>query len=141
MLVRERSEEAFGEQRKSIELVAANGQREEGHIHSAGAQTLQQDGSDFFDHSDLDLGKLAREQSEMRREEIGRDSGNHADSDWAADGILALPDVALGSLEFAENGSGAGKKSLAEIGEADGAAEAVEQAGAKLGFELEDLLG
>jgi hypothetical protein len=141
VLVRKRGEQAFGEERNGVELVAANGQSEEGDIHGAGAEALQQDGSDFFDDSDLDLRKLAHEEGEMRRKEIGRDGGNDADRERTADGILALPDVALGGLEFAEDSAGAGKKCLAEICKADGAAKAVEQACAELGFEFEDLLG
>jgi hypothetical protein len=141
MLVRERSEQAFSEERKGVELVPANGQGEESDVYSTCTEALQQHGSDFFDHSDLDLGKLAGEQGEMRRKKIGRHGGNDAHGKRTTDGILALPDVALGGLEFAEDGAGAGKKRLTEIGEADGTAEAVEKAGAKLVFEFEDLLG
>jgi hypothetical protein len=141
MLGRERGEQPFGEERKGVELVAAYGQRQQGDIHSTGAEALQKYGSDFFHHSDLDLGELPREQGEMRRKEIGRDGGNDADRERTADGNLALPDVALGGLEFAEDGAGARKKCRPEIGEADGAAEAVKQSGAEFGFEFEDLLG
>src|SRR4029077_11492794 len=118
----------------------ADGEGGEGDIHSACAETLQQDGSNFLDHSDLDLGKLAREKCEMRWKEIGRDRRNDADAERTTDGILALPDVALGGLQFAENSAGARKKGFSQIGETDGAAQPVEQAGAELVFEFEDLL-
>ena len=42
---------------------------------------------------------------------------------------------------FPEDLAGAGKKSFSQIGEADGAAEAVEKARAELVFEFEYLLG
>ena len=61
VLVGKRSEQSFGEERRCIELMAANGQGQYSDIHSAGAETLQQDGSDFFDDSDINLGKLTRE--------------------------------------------------------------------------------
>ena len=76
----------------------------------------------------------------MRRKEIGRHGGNDAHGERTADGILALPDIALGGLEFAKHRAGARKKCFPQIGEADGAAEAVKKTGAKLGFEFEDLL-
>jgi hypothetical protein len=141
VLLRKRREQAFGEKRKGVELVPANGQGEEGDIHSAGAKTFQQYGSDFFDDSDLRLRKLAREKCEMRREEIGRDSGNDADRERTADGIFALPDVALGGLKFAQDSAGTRKKGFPQIGEADGAAETVEKACPEFVFKLEDLLG
>ena len=56
------------------------------------------------------------------------------------DGVFAFDDVAAGSFEFAEDGASAGEKGFADFGEADGAAEAIEQADAEFGFEFEDLL-
>jgi len=40
-----------------------------------------------------------------------------------------------------KDGAGSGEKGLAEISEADGAAEAIEEAPAEFGFEFLDLLG
>ena len=140
VLVRERGEKALGEERKGIELVAANGQGEESDVYSAGAETLQQHGSDFFDHCHLNLWELPREQREMRWKEIRRDSRYNPDTKRATNGILALPYVALGGFQFAEDSTGAWKKSFAEIGETNGTPKSVEQARAKFVFEFEDLL-
>src|SRR5216683_3676675 len=140
MLVRERCEQTFGEERKGLKFVAANRQGEESHIHSAGAEALQQNGSNFLVDRDLNLGELAREQSEARRKKIRRNGGNNADRERAADGILALPDIALGGLEFAEDCAGARKESFSQIGKADGAAQAVKKTGAEFSFEFENLL-
>ena len=75
MLVRERCEQTFGEERKGLKFVAANRQGEESHIHSAGAEALQQNGSNFLVDRNLNLGELAREQGEARRKKkIGRAS-------------------------------------------------------------------
>ena len=134
-------EKALREQRKRFEFVAANGEREDGDVDGAGAETFEKDGSDFFNDGEMDLRELARERSEIRRKKVRRDGGNHTDADGAAEGIFLLDDIAAGGLEFAENGAGTGKKRFADVGEADGAAKAVEEAGAEFGFELEDLLG
>jgi len=121
--------------------VAANGEGKDGDVDGAGAETLEKNRSDFLDDGKAHLGKFARERSEMWREKVRRDGGNHANADGTAERIFLLDDIAAGGFEFTEHGAGARKKSLADIGEADGAAETVEEAGAEFVFELEDLLG
>jgi hypothetical protein len=134
-------EKSFREKRESFEFMAADGERKDGDVDGAGAETFEKNRSDFLNDSEANLGKFARERSEMRREEIGGDRGNHTDADGTSERIFLLDDVAARSFEFAEDGTGTGKKRLADVGEADGAAEAVEKAGAEFVFELEDLLG
>jgi len=129
-------EKALREQRKRFEFVAANGEREDGDVDGAGAETIEKNGSNFFNDGEMDLRELARERSEIRRKKVRRDSGNHTDADGAAEGIFLLDDVAARGFKFAEHGTGTGKKRLADIGEADGAAETVEKAGAEFIFEL-----
>jgi hypothetical protein len=133
--------EALGEKWKSFEFVAADRERKNGNVDGAGAETFEKDGSNFFDDGQVDLREFARERSEMLRKKVRRDGGDYADADGAAEGIFLLDDVAAGGLEFAKNGAGTGKKRFADVGEAYGAAETVEEAGAKFAFELEDLLG
>lgn len=55
--------------------------------------------------------------------------------------MLAFDDVTSCGGDFVENGTSAREEGFAEFGEAHGAAEAVEETGAKFVFELEDLLG
>jgi len=136
-----RGKEAFGEEREGFELVAADGQRQNGHVDGAGAQAIEQHRRDFFDDGELRLRELAREGSELRRKKVGSDRGDHADAQRSGDGVFALDDVAPGGFEFAEDGAGAWKKGLAEIGEANRTPEAIEQARAQFVFQLEDLLG
>ena len=87
------------------------------------------------------LRELTREGSKLRRKKIRRDGGNHADAKRPSDGVFTLDDVALGGFKLAEYGASPREEGLAEIGEANGTPEAVEQASSELVFELEDLLG
>jgi len=66
---------------------------------------------------------------------------NDANGDEAADGVLALDDVAFGDFQLAENGAGAREKSLAYVGKPYRAAQAVKESRAELIFEFHDLLG
>lgn len=77
----------------------------------------------------------------MLGKQIGRDGGNDAESDGAAEEIFLLRKVAAGGFELAKNGAGAREKGLADLGETHGAAKAIEEAGAEFVFELTDLLG
>jgi len=75
----QRGEEAFGEERLGVELVAANGQGEDGEIHRTGAKAVEENVSDFLGHGEMDFGKFAGEDGEARRKPVGRDGGNGAD--------------------------------------------------------------
>ena len=136
-----RGKEAFGQERKRVELVAADWQREDGDVNRGGAEALKQHGGDFFDDRELRLRELPREGSELRREKIRGDGGDHADANCPCDGVFALDDVALGGFQLAEDRAGAWQKRFARVGQADGAAEAVEQARAQFALQFEDLLG
>ena len=116
--------------------MAANRKGEDGDVDYAGAEAVEKHGSDFFDHGEPHLREFFRKGGEDAREEIRSDGGNGADRDRAADGILLLDDVAARGFEFTQNSTGAGQKCFADFGEADGAAEAVEEAGAEFVFEL-----
>ncbi len=134
-------EQALGENRKRIEFVAADGQREDGDIYGAGAEAVEKDRSDFFGDREMDFGKFAGEAGQARRQPVRRDSRNSSDDDGARFGLQALGDFVLGGGELVEDGAGAREKRLAEVGEANGAAQAIKQAAAEFGFELEYLLG
>ena len=140
MFGRERGEKSFCEKRESIELMAADGQGQEGDVHGARAEAVEQDGRDFLDDGSWTWGNW-REKGRDAEEESRARPWDRPDGNRAADGVFALDNVALGGFEFAKDGAGAGKEGLAQIGEADGAAKAVEEPGAEFGFELEDLLG
>ncbi len=141
MILRERGEEALGEQRSGFEFVAADGKREDGDVNGARTETVQKDGRDFFHNTQKGLRKFARERSKTRREEVGSYRGNDANGDEAADGVLALDDVAFGGFQLAENGAGARQKCFADVGKPYRAAQAVEETRAELAFEFHDLLG
>jgi hypothetical protein len=137
----ERGEEAFGEKGMSFEFVAADGKGEDGEVNGAGAETIKKNGSDFLRKREMNFGKFAGERREARGEPIRSDGGNCAEDDGACFDLHAFGEFVLGDGEFVEDGSGAREECLAEIGEADGAAEAVEEAPAEFGFEFQDLLG
>ena len=63
VLFGERGEEAFRKQGERFEVVAANGQRQNGEVYGAGAEAVEQNGSDLLGDGELDLGKFARERS------------------------------------------------------------------------------
>jgi hypothetical protein len=132
---------AFGEERMGVEFVAADGQCQDGEIHGTGAETIEEDRSDFFGDGEMDFGKFAGEAGEARGQPVGRDGGNGADDHWAGFGLQALGDFVLGGGEFVQNGTRAWEKCGAEFGEADGATESIEEAATEFGFEFEDLLG
>ena len=134
-------EETLGEKRKRLELVATDRKGEDGDVDGRGAQAFEKDRGNILDDVEPNLGKLAREGSEMRRKKIRRDGRDDADAYGAAERVFLLEDVAACGFELAKNGAGMGKKGLAKIGEANRAAGAVEQADAKFVFELQDLLG
>ena len=133
--------EALGEEGVRIEFVAADGEGEDSEIHGAGAEAIEKNRSDFFGDGEMNLWKIAGKRGEARRQPIGGDGGNRADDDRAGFGLQALGELVLGAGEFVEDGAGAGKKGFAEVGEANGAAEAIEEAAAEFGFEFENLLG
>jgi hypothetical protein len=141
VLFGECGKEALGKEGEGFEVVAADGQSENGKIDGAGAETVEQDRGDLLGDRELDLGKFAREGSEKRRKEIGRHRGNNANGKRTTDGLLALDDVAFRGGEFVKNRTSARQEGFAEFGEAHGAAEAVEEANTEFIFELEDLLG
>src|SRR5260370_552269 len=87
------------------------------------------------------FGKVGGEGGGARSEPIGGDGGNGADNDWPGFGLQALGELVFGAGEFVENRAGAREKGFAQVREADGAAEAIEQAAAEFRFELKDLLG
>ena len=89
----------------------------------------------------MDFGKFAGVGGEARGEPVRGDGGNGADDDGAGFGLQAFGEFVLCGRNFVKNGTGSGEKGFAEIGEADGAAEAIEEAAAEFGFELLDLLG
>jgi len=140
VLLREHGEERFGEKREGFELVATDRKSENGNVHGAGAKAVEKHGSNFLDYSELDLRKFFRKGREDAREKIRSDGGNGANRHRTADGILLLDYVAASRLEFAQDAAGAGEKYFTDFGEANGAAETVEEAGAEFVFEFEDLL-
>jgi len=137
---RERGEEAFGEERVGFEFVAANREGQDGEVDGAGTKAIEEHRGDFFGDGEMDFWKFAGEGSEARGKPVWSDGGNGADDDGAGFGVQALGEFVLGAGEFVEDGTGAREKRCAEIGETDGAAEAIEEAAAEFGFELEDLL-
>ena len=66
MLFGQRGEEAFRKQGERFEVVAANGQRQNGEVYGAGAEAVEQNGSDLLGDGELDLGKFAREKEARR---------------------------------------------------------------------------
>ena len=140
MLWRERDKNGLREDGKGFKFVAADRESEKGEVDASGAETFEKDRSDFLDDGDFGFGKFSGEFGQVLRKEIRGDRGNDADDDRAAQGVSLLREVTAGGFEFAEDRAGAGKKGLPDFGEADGAAEAVEEAGAEFVFELADLL-
>jgi hypothetical protein len=132
----ERGKEAFGKEGEGFEVVAANGQGENGEIDGSGAETVEQDGSDFLGDGELHLGKFTLEGSEQRRKEIGRDGGNDTNRKRATNGLLAFDDVALCGGEFVEDGTSARQEGFAKLGEAHGTAESIEEASAEFVFKF-----
>ena len=137
---RQRGVEALAEERVGIEFVAADRKREDGKVDGAGAEAFQKNRRDLFGDGEMDFGKFAGESGEARRKPIGGDGGNRADDNGAGFGLQAFGKFVLGAGEFVEDGAGSGEKGFAQVGEAHGAAEAVEEAPAEFGFEFEDLL-
>jgi hypothetical protein len=133
--------EALGEERVGVEFVAADWKGQDGEVDGAGAETIEKCGSDFFGDSEMNFGKFAGERGEARSEPIGGDGWYRTDYNGSGFGLQAFGEFVLGAGEFVEYRTRAREKRFAEIGEADGAAEAVEEAAAEFGFELEDLLG
>jgi hypothetical protein len=115
VLFGERGEEAFRKEGERFEVVAANGQRQNGKVDGAGAEAVEQDGSDLLGDGELDLGKFAGERSEKRRKEIGGDGGNDANGERTTDGLLALDDIPLRGGEFVKNGTSSRKEGFAEF--------------------------
>lgn len=141
VFLREDGEERFGEEGEGFEFVAANGNGKNGNVDGGGAETIEEDGSDFLDDGEPRLRKFFRKGGEDARKQIRRDGGNGADGDGATDGTFLFDDVASGGFEFAEDAAGAREKGFADVGEADGAAETIEKTSTQFVFELEDLLG
>ena len=141
VLFRKRGEEAFGKKREGIELVAADGQGENGDIDGAGAKTVEQHRSNFFDHGDARLRELARKGREPRRKKVGGNGGDDAEGERAGYRILALDYIALRSFKFAQDRACPREESFANVGKADGTTEAIEEAGAEFVLQFEDLLG
>ena len=134
VFLREDGEERLGEKHKRFEFVATNRKSEDGDVDDAGAEAVEEHGSDFFDHGEPHRREFFRKGGEDAREEIRSDGGNGANRHRTADGLFLLDDVATRGFEFAQDTACARKKCLADFGEADGAAETVEEAGAEFVF-------
>src|SRR4029077_16648447 len=100
VLFGQHGKQALRKQRKGVEFVATDGQREDGDVDDAGAQAIEQDRRDFFHHGELGLRKLTREGGQLGRQEVRRDRRDHADNERAGDGILALDDITPGGLQL-----------------------------------------
>src|SRR5229473_3475817 len=137
----ERGKEPLGQQGNSFEFMATQGKRQDGDVDGAGSETAEKDWRDLLDDSESNLREFAREGSEVWREEVRGDGGNHADGVGTSDELFTFDDVTLGGFQFAKDGVGSREKRLAQLGKPNGAAEAVEEARAEFGFQLEDLLG
>src|SRR5579885_3317718 len=132
--------ERLGQERKNLEFVAANREGENGDVHGARAQPIEQNRRDFLDDAQMGLRKFAGKGAENGWKKIGSDGRDGADAHDSGERILALDDVAAGGFEFVQHGAGARKKRLADVRQADAAAKPVEEARAEFIFELEDLL-
>src|SRR5437879_8123750 len=138
---RERRVKALSEEGMCFEFVAANREGQDGEVDGTGTKAIEEHRGDFFGDGEMDFWKFAGEGGQAGCQPIGGDGGNSTDHDGAGFGVKALGEFVLGAGEFVEDGTGAREKRCAEIGEADGAAEAIEEAAAEFGFELLDLLG
>ena len=141
MVIRQRSEEALGEQRKRFELVAPDRQGEYGEIDFAAADLLEEDRCDFFDHRKPHLGKFSREPCQALRKKVRGNRGDDADRDGTADGILLFGHIAASGFELSEYRASSREKRLTNFCEAHGAAEAVEKTHPEFVLEFHDLLG
>ena len=70
----------------------------------------------------------------MGRKKVWSDGRNNTDTNGASHGTFSFVDITLGGFKLAEDGTGAGKKSLAEIGQLNGAAQSVKKAGTQFVF-------
>jgi len=123
-----------------IEFVAADRESQDGEVHGASAEAIEQNRGDFLGDGEMDLGKFAREGGKALCKPIRRDGGDGSDDHRAGFGLQTFGEFVLGAGEFVEDGAGTREESAAEVGEANGAAEAIEEAAAEFGFELLDLL-
>jgi hypothetical protein len=123
-----------------IEFVTANRKGQDGEVNGAGAKTIEENRRDFLGDGEMNFGKFTGEGCEARSEPIGSDGGNGADNDGAGFRLETLGEFVLGAGEFVEDGTGTRQEGFAQISETNGAAEAIEQAATKFGFELLDLL-
>jgi len=133
-------EKRLGANGKGFEFVAADGESKKSEVDGGGAEALEEQRRDFLDDGDFGVGEFARKRGEVGRKQIRRDGRDDSDRDGTAHRIALLGEVAASCFEFAQDGAGAREKGPADFGEADGAAETVEEAGPKLIFELADLL-
>jgi hypothetical protein len=128
VFLRKCGKEAFGQERKGVELVARIGSARMATSTAVARRRSSNTGGDFFDDGELRMRELPREGSELRRQKVRGDGGDHADAKRACHGVFALDDVVLGSLQLTEDRASARQKRFAGVGQADGAAETVEQA-------------
>lgn len=112
-------EKVFGEDGEGVEFVAADGKGKNREVDGGGAKAFEKDGGDFLDNRKFGLRELARKRGKVRRQEVRSHGGNHADGNDAADGVFLFVDIATCGLEFAENGTSARQKGLAEFGQTD----------------------
>jgi hypothetical protein len=141
VVIRQRSKEALGEQRKRFEFVAPDGQGEYGEIDFAAADLIEEDRCDLFNHSKPHLGKFSREPCQALRKKVRSNRGDDADRDGTADGISLFGHIAASGFEFSEDGASAREKRLTGFREAHGTAEAVEETHSQFVFEFHNLLG
>ena len=141
VVIRQRSKEALGEQRKRFEFVASDGQGEYGEIDFAAADLIEENRCDLFNHSKPHLGKFSREPCQALRKKVRGNRRDDADRDGTADGIFLFGHIASSGFEFSEYGASSREKRLTGFCEAHGAAEAVEETHPQFVFEFHDLLG
>jgi hypothetical protein len=133
-------EKALGKECMRFEFVATDGKREDSEVHGSSAQTIKENGSDLFGDGEMDFGIFAGESGQALRQPVGSNRGNGTNNDGASLGLQSFREFILGAGKFVKHGTRAWKESFADFGEADGTAEAIEEAGTKFGFEFENLL-
>jgi hypothetical protein len=140
VLPRQRRKQMLREQRKRLELVSANGQRQNGHVHHARAQPLQQHRRDLFQHRNSRLRKSPRQKRQLRRQKVRRDRRNHANANRSSHRLLPLHHVSARRLQLPQDRSRSRQKRFPQVRKPHRPPQPVKQPRPQLILQLKNLL-
>ena len=120
-------EERFGADGEEFEIFVVERESKDRDVDGEVAEAFDQDGRGFFEDAEFCIGIFFREGGGVGGHQIRRDRWNDADGDVAAEVGVFFGDTGAREVHLFEDCAGVRNEGAAGFGEADAAAEAIEE--------------